>query len=229
MSVPRQSYSRGHDALRLLVARHGATLSNEEGRVTGQHDAPLSVLGKRQAEALGERLAGARFDAIVASDLSRALETAEAVARRVGLPVIVDSALREISMGAWEGRVYSDLVRDESELLTRIETDAAGAFGAPNGETWAQFSVRIQGALRQWVTRFPSGSILWVTHGGVVSVLLLHALGLPFDRRSQFRRDNTSLFEFDFAPDGVKVIRANDVAHLEGLRDDITLMKEQVL
>lgn len=218
--------------MRLLVARHGATLSNEEGRITGQLDAPLSAIGKRQAEALGERLAGARFDVIVASDLSRALETAEAITRRVKMPVIVDPALREISMGVWEGRIYSDLARDESELLMRIETDPSGAWGAPKGETWAQFSARILGAFKRWEHRFPSGNVLWVTHGGVVSVLLLHALGLPFDRRSQFRRDNTSLFEFDFEPDGVKVVRANDVAHLEQLEAvsaDMVVMKEQVL
>jgi broad specificity phosphatase PhoE len=215
--------------MRLLVARHGATLHNEERRVTGQIDAPLSALGQRQADALGERLAGARFDAIVASDLSRALETAEAVARRVGLPVIVDPDLREISMGAWEGRVYDDLVSDEHELLKRIEMDSQGGWGAPNGENWSQFSERVHGALARWQRRYPAGNLLWVTHGGVVSVLLLRALGLSFERRSQFRRDNASLFEFDFAPDGAKIVRANDVAHLERIMAVGTEMKEQVL
>ncbi len=229
MSLPQQSYGRNQDAMRLLVARHGATAHNEERRVTGQVDAPLSALGRRQAEALGERLAGARFDAIVASDLSRALETAEAIARRTGQPVIVDADLREISMGVWEGSVYDELVRDERELLMRIETDPQGAWGAPNGETWAQFSERVHRALARWQGRYPTGNLLWVTHGGVVSALLLRALGLSFERRSQFRRDNTSLFEFDYARDGTKVVRANDVAHLEEIETAGAEMKEQVL
>ena len=111
----------------------------------------------------------------------------------------------------------------------RIETDPHGAWGAPNGETWAQFSERVHRALARWQGRYPAGNLLWVTHGGVVSALLLRALGLSFERRSQFRRDNTSLFEFDFAPDGAKVVRANDVAHLEAIEAVSADMKEQVL
>ncbi|HEX8732635.1 MAG TPA: histidine phosphatase family protein [Ktedonobacterales bacterium] len=204
--------------MRLLVARHGATEHNENGRITGQTDAPLSALGQRQAEALGERLAGARFDAIVASDLDRAMETAEAVARRVGLPVMIDPDLREIAMGAWEGRVFAELLRDEPEMVRRVELDPLGAWGAPEGETWARFSGRVQGALARWRDHFPDGNVLWVTHGGVVSVLLLRALGLTFDRRRQFRRDNASIFEFEYAPAApIRVLRVNDTGHLERL------------
>lgn len=203
--------------MRLLVARHGATAHNEGGRITGQTDASLSVLGQRQAEALGERLAGARFDAIVSSDLARAMETAEAVARRVSLPVMIDPGLREIAMGAWEGRVFAELLRDEPETVKRVELDPLGAWGAPEGETWARFSGRVHDALARWRSHFPAGKVLWITHGGVVSVLLLRALGLTFDRRRQFRRDNTSLFEFDYAQSPVRVLRINDTGHLERL------------
>ena len=206
--------------MRLLIARHGATQFNQEYRMTGQTDAPLSALGLRQAAALAERLAGERFDTVVSSDLARARQTAEPVAQRLGLPVTLDAGLREISMGDWEGRRYPDIVREHAALLQRIETDPDGATGAPGGETWAQFAMRIDGALAHWRARHPAGSVLWVTHGGVVSVLLMRALGLGLDRRWQFPRGNTSLFELDYTPRGVILIRVNDTSHLDRSMSD---------
>jgi len=206
--------------MRLLIARHGATQFNQQYRMTGQIDAPLSALGLRQAEALALRLAHERFDVIVSSDLIRARQTAEPVARRLGLPVTLDAELREISMGEWEGRRFPDIRREHPELLARIESDPEGATGAPDGETWARFAARIDGALARWRAAHPEGRVLWVTHGGVVSVVMMRALGLSLDRRWQFPRGNTSLFELDYAPRGVVVIRANDTGHLDHLRSD---------
>lgn len=206
--------------MRLLIARHGVTQFNQEYRITGQVDAPLSALGLRQAEALAERLAGSHFDALVSSDLVRARQTAECIAQRIGQPVILDPELREISMGAWEGRRYRELEREESARLARVETDPTGQSGAPEGETWAQFGARVQGALARWRERFPQGNVLWVAHGGVVSVLLLHALEMSYERRNQFARGNTSLFEFEYRPSSVVIRRANDTSHLDHLRDE---------
>jgi broad specificity phosphatase PhoE len=210
----------GRRVMRLLVARHGLTQHNLEARFTGQFDAPLSALGGRQADALAARLAEMRFDAIVSSDLVRARVTAERIARRIGQQVIIDPDLREISMGAWEGKSLGDVMREWPDLLERVETDPTGEASAPQGESWARFSVRVVGALARWRAAYPQGKALWVTHGGVVSALLLHALGLSFERRRQFGRGNTSLFEFDYRPTGVVILRANDTSHLDGLVAD---------
>lgn len=203
--------------MRLLVARHGLTQHNSEFRFTGQIDAPLSPLGERQADALAERLAQKRFDAIVSSDLLRARETAERIARRGGQAVIFDPDLREISMGAWEGHSVNDVLRDWPDLFERVERDPLGEASPPEGESWARFGARVLGALARWRARYPQGDVLWVAHGGVVSVLLLHALGLSYERRMQFSRGNTSLFEFDYRPTGVVILRANDTSHLDAL------------
>lgn len=205
--------------MRLLVARHGATQHNLDGRFTGQTDAPLSLLGLRQAEALATRLATARFDAVVCSDLARARQTAEAIARHTSQPIEIDTDLREISMGAWEGRAYADVEREQADLMARVETDPTGEAAAPEGESWAWFSARVHGALGRWRERFPQGNVLWVTHGGVVSVLLLGALGLSYEQRHQFRRGNTGLFELDYGPQRVVVVRANDTSHLDHVEE----------
>ena len=212
--------------MRLLIARHGATQFNQEFRLTGQIDAPLSALGLRQADALAERLAerrgGKLFDALVSSDLTRARQTAERIGALLGQPVALDADLREISMGAWEGLPYRELKAEQAARLAQVETDPTGQSGAPGGETWAQFSERVIGALDRWRARWPEGDVLWVTHGGVVSVLLLHALALSFERRVQFPRGNTSLFELEYHAEGIRIFRMNDMSHLERLHVDDT-------
>lgn len=206
--------------MRLLVARHGATQHNLDGRFTGQFDAPLSALGERQADALAARLASQRFDALVASDLIRASVTAERISHVVGLPLTLDPALREISMGAWEGRTGHEIRREAPDLFARVIEDPTGEEAAPGGESWARFTARVDTARARWQARYPHGRVLWVAHGGVVSALVLRALGLSYDRRDQFARGNTSLFEFDYLPDRVVIVRANDTSHLDGFPDD---------
>lgn len=201
--------------MRLLVARHGATQHNLDARFTGQIDAPLSALGERQADALAQRLARRRFDAIVSSDLRRASDTAERISRHIGTPVKLDPALREISLGEWEGRAVGEVRREHGDLLTHIETDPAGETAYPGGESWAGFSARVLGALAYWRALYPDGELLWVAHGGVISALVVDALGLSVDRRRQIARGNTSLFEFEYRSAFVTLARANDMCHLE--------------
>ena len=87
----------------LLLVRHGETDWNAEGKLQGHTDRPLNDYGRRQAQALADRLAGEAIDAVYASDLSRARETAEILGARLGLPVVVDPDLREKNWGSWEG------------------------------------------------------------------------------------------------------------------------------
>jgi broad specificity phosphatase PhoE len=165
-------------------------------------------------------LADARFDAIVASDLARARITAERIALLHHQPVIVDADLREISMGAWEGRTVADVRREWPGLLERVECNPTGATSAPQGESWAQFVARVDGALTRWRERFPQGHLLWVAHGGVMSALLLRALGLSYAKRHQFARGNASLLEIDYRRDDPVILRSNDTSHLDGLADE---------
>src|SRR2546421_645446 len=96
--------------MRLILVRHGESEWNRISRYQGQADAPLSELGLRQAEALGQRLALEKIDAIYASPLQRALRTAEAIARfHPRVPVIQDTALYEIHHGDWQGLLAKEV------------------------------------------------------------------------------------------------------------------------
>ena len=214
--------------MRLLLARHGATANNAQQRYTGQSDVPLSPLGERQAEALGHRLASERIECVVASDLSRARATADTVARPHGITVRLDADLREISMGAWEGSTYAELLDREPDALRRWQSDPV-TYAPPHGETVAQVRDRLVVALNRWRMAYPAGTVLWVTHGGVIGILLCHLLGMDLNRRWQFRRDNAALTELDLGEDVAVLMSLNDTGHLRTLMDGEAAEARQVL
>ena len=133
----------------LLLVRHGETDWNAAGRLQGHTDRPLNDYGRRQAKELAERLAGEGADAIYASDLVRAKETAEIVGERLGLTVAVDPDLREKDWGTWEGLTGDERVHVEFE-----------------GESTEDHRDRVMGAVRRIVARHPEQRIVVVTHGG---------------------------------------------------------------
>ena len=145
----------------LLLVRHGETDWNAEGRLQGHTDRPLSDYGQRQARELADELAGEPLDAIYASDLERARETAEIVGERLGLPVTVDPELREKDWGTWEGLTPAE--RDSVELV---------------GESTEAHQERILRALERIAERHPGGRVLVVTHGGSMRRVQTAALGM---------------------------------------------------
>jgi 2,3-bisphosphoglycerate-dependent phosphoglycerate mutase len=145
----------------LMLVRHGETDWNADGRLQGQTDRPLSEFGRRQARRLAEELADDELEAIYASDLSRARETAEIVGERLGLAVALDADLREKDWGTWEG-------------LTSVERDRVEFVG----ETTEAHQVRVLHALRRIAEQHPGGRVLVVTHGGSMRRVQTAALGM---------------------------------------------------
>jgi broad specificity phosphatase PhoE len=134
----------------LLIVRHGETDWNAERRWQGHADVPLNERGREQARVLADELTSHRIDAIYTSDLSRARETADIVSARLGVPVVVDPALREIDVGPLEG----------------LTAEEAKAFEGWHGEPIESHSERIMRALCRIAEAHPRGRVLAVTHGG---------------------------------------------------------------
>jgi probable phosphoglycerate mutase len=214
--------------VRLLLARHGATQNNFDARFTGQSDIPLSPLGERQAQALARRLSEECLSRIVSSDLQRARRTAEIVAARVGLPVELDRDLREIALGAWEGRTHAELEAEAPDDLRRWRRDAP-TWAPPGGETYAALRTRLWRALTRWQEAEPDGTVVWVTHGAAIGVLLCDVVGIELTRGWQFRRDNAAISELDVGPERIVVARLNDAAHLAGVAEGERVERFQVM
>jgi broad specificity phosphatase PhoE len=200
----------------LVVVRHGETANNMAAQFTGQMDVPLSARGEQQALALTTSLANERFDALISSDLQRARATLAPLSELLEQPVQLDIALREISVGVWEGQSGAAVRALYPGAIERWE--ASDSYAPEGGETVAAFRERIIEAFERTRRDFPDGSVLWMTHGGVLGVLLCHVLGMDLQRRWQFRRDNTAIFEFDVGADYCIIMRANDTAHLRHLK-----------
>ncbi len=203
--------------MRLILVRHGETFYNAQRRFTGQSDVPLNSLGERQTAALVECLTTEHLDVIVTSDLERTRVTAEAIARNHHLPVQEDIDLRELAFGEWEGYTYDEVLAKDANLAAQWRVDPA-KYAPPGGETVAQLRDRCARALKRWQTQYPEASVLWVTHGGLIGVLLCHVLGLDLKRRWQFRHDNASISELRLSGERVIIVRLNETAHIRSLR-----------
>ncbi len=159
----------------VYLARHGESDWNVERRWQGHADRPLTDRGREQAQALAARLAGVELDAIYASDLRRAWETAEAVAVPRGLEVVRRPELREVDVGSWSGFTRDECADRFPDAFLRWQE---GGSGWDDGESYEDMGVRIVTAVQRLAAEHPDGSILVVSHGGPIRAVHAHALGV---------------------------------------------------
>jgi alpha-ribazole phosphatase len=201
--------------LHLMLVRHGETEWNVQRRYQGQSDIPLSNLGRRQAELVAERLVGKRIDAIYASDLKRAWETAQAIAEKNSLDVLTEPRLRELKFGILEGLTFEEAEEQYPDMIAAWLEDFNNT---PEGaETIDLFNARIVSLLDYLNEKHDEQIVLLVGHGGSLSEILRVVLGLSRERRWYINMDNASLSEISIAEDYVAVNRLNDTCHLTDL------------
>jgi broad specificity phosphatase PhoE len=161
---------------RLIVWRHGNTDWNAGSRVQGQTDVPLNDLGRRQAVDAAELLVRLRPAAIVASDLSRAADTAAALAALTGLTISTDERLRERHFGEWQGRTMAEVAAERPEEHARW---TAGEDVIGGGvETLEDLGKRVCDALQDAAGLAPpGGTVVVATHGAAARSGVGHLLG----------------------------------------------------
>jgi probable phosphoglycerate mutase len=186
--------SEPNGQFRLLLVRHGETDANRETRMQGHSDLGLNAAGRRQLSRTAERLAGEKIDAIYASDLRRAIESAEPIAKRHGLEVRTDPRLREQNLGDWEGDIWFDLPGlYGQEALDRFMGDMD--YGPPGGESKRQVLDRVREGILEIGARHAGETIVIVSHGGPVMMFAYDALRIPFGKENRFYAANGSLSE----------------------------------
>jgi broad specificity phosphatase PhoE len=196
-------------AERLILIRHGDLGDRRRGRYIGRTDAPLSAEGRRQAAALAGPLARLPNGAgVLVSPLRRTRETAEIALGR-GANFAVDSDLREIDFGRWEGMRFAEILAADPAAVDRWAA-LAEDFAFPDGESIGNFRKRI-GTAAGRIAADPAGTAVVVTHGGVIRFFICHFLGLP---------DRAHLL-FDVHPASISEIR------IDGGKGVLTLLNER--
>lgn len=164
---------------KILLLRHGQIeTATHEKRFIGQIDLPLSSGGRQQAAYWQSCLATLSLGAVVASPLSRCLETARIVTGG-GCEIATIPGLREIGLGQWEGMPISDVKRRWPDAYRQRGLDMAG-FRPPDGENFLDLKKRVLPAFETAVEKFASPALV-VTHAGVIRMLLCHILGMPVE------------------------------------------------
>ncbi|MEU1878572.1 bifunctional RNase H/acid phosphatase [Streptosporangium sp. NPDC020072] len=202
-------------ATTLLLLRHGETPMSVERRFSGLGDPELTPNGLAQAEAAAARLTREPYDVqvVVSSPLRRALVTAEAVAARLGLDVVVEPDLRETDFGAWEGHTFTEIQRHWPDELATWLADPSAA--PPGGESFGDAARRVQVIGDRLVERYEGRTVLAVSHVTPIKMLVRSALLAPLAALYRMHLDLAALSLIEYYADGPAVVKAfNDTSHL---------------
>ncbi|MGQ9540197.1 MAG: histidine phosphatase family protein [Armatimonadota bacterium] len=200
--------------LRLLLVRHGETDWNQQMRFQGQTDVALNARGIEQAEAVAYRLRNEPLQAIYSSDLQRAMQTAQIVAKYHDLSPVADPDLRELSYGIWEGMSREEILASEwAELFERYRKDSL-RHRPPGAEYPEQIIERSRRMLARVRHQHSDGTVCIVGHGGSLRALICVALSAPLEVFRHIRLDNASLSAIECGSDWTWVSLINDTCHL---------------
>ena len=203
---------------RVVAVRHGQTAWNAESRIQGNTDIGLDATGLRQAQALADALAGAGIEAIYASDMARALQTAQAVADRTGLAVTADSGLRERGFGIFEGMTHAAVAERWPDLAQRWRQREPG-FRPDGGEALADFYARAVGCAERLAARHPGQTIALVAHGGVLDCLYRAATRAALQSPRTWQLGNASINRLLYSAGGFTLVGWNDAMHLDAIAE----------
>jgi probable phosphoglycerate mutase len=196
----------------VLVVRHGLTASTGKVLAGWTPGLVLDDRGRAQAGELGERLAGVRLDAIVASPLERCQQTAEIIAAALAerVPVQTDERLGECRYGDWTGRQLRHLAKEPLWPVVQAHPSAV-RFPGPDGESMAHMQFRAVQAVLDWNARLgPKAAYLICSHADVIKSILADSLGLHLDLMQRIVVDPCSVSIIRYTPLRPFLVRMND-------------------
>lgn len=204
---------------RITAIRHGETAWNAETRIQGQLDVGLNDTGRWQALQAGAALAGEQVDVVISSDLARAHETAQAIARHHGLDVRVEKQLRERGFGSFQGMTYAQIeAQMPQEALLWRKRDLQFAPGG--GESLLVFRERVARCMRRLAIEHAGRHVVVVSHGGVMDILYREATALDLAAPRTWQLGNASINRILFNGEHFSLIGWSDTRHLESGLDE---------
>lgn len=209
----------------ILLLRHGQSEGNEQGRFGGHGPTPLTARGRVQAEAAARAIAAeGPLEAIWASDLHRAVDTARPVAAATGLALQITPALRERSVGVFTGLTFAEAEARFPEAYAALmarESDVCPDGGETPLACGERAVAHIESVVAARTTATGDGRLLFVSHAATLNLVLMHLLGLSHrthGKRIWFRTDNCALHRLRRSSEGLwQVTALNDRSHLAGI------------
>ncbi|WP_039789241.1 histidine phosphatase family protein [Herbaspirillum huttiense] len=202
----------------ILLIRHGETDWNVDKRLQGHIDIGLNEAGQRQVLALGEALAGEGIDAVFASDLQRARDTAQAVADAAGLEVLIDAGLRERCYGGFEGLRHTEIEARYPEAYRQWkarEPDFRYPAGERIAETMREFYERSVAAVQRVLASGRYRKVAIVTHGGVLECVHHWASQTSFAQPRTFDIFNASVNRLHWDGERAHIRSWGEIGHLQ--------------
>ena len=201
------------EATRLIAVRHGETAWNVDTRIQGQIDIGLNATGLWQAQRAGQALADEDIGVVYASDLSRAWQTAEEIARPHGLAVQPEPRLRERAFGHFEGLSFAE-IEATLPVQAKLWRERDPEFEPDGGESLLVFRDRVTGVASELAARHPGELVVLVAHGGVMDVLYRAATRQALQAPRTWQLGNAAINRMLWTPEGFSLVGWSDTAHL---------------
>lgn len=196
------------------LVRHGRTAWNAQRRVMGRLDEGVEPVARRDAEAVADALAAEDVVAIVSSPLRRALQTAGPLANRVGIEPRLDERVSELRVGRWEG-LTEDGISERWPEEWRQWRNEPHTLALEGRETLHELNARVAAVLDELACSSDDGAAVVYTHDAVVRAAVAWALRTGPEVYRHVEVANCSITTVRVL-DGVRrLVRANDVGHLE--------------
>jgi len=200
--------------MRLILARHGETVWNREGRIMGQSDIELTERGREQAARLGAALKDEELAAVYSSPLRRCRETANEIARPHNLEVIPDDGLMELDAGDLDGLTVDELMPRYGEFLKKWATGGP-SLKVPGGESMADLQGRAWASVKRVANLYVDGTVVVVSHSLAIQSIVCKALDMSLSNLRRLRMDLASMSILSFGQEGALLLLYNDTCHLE--------------
>lgn len=194
------------------MVRHGYTGEHYDGRFVGSTDVPLAREGLMQVSALAATAMAVAPAKCFCSPMLRARETADAMLKPVEFRYEVAPNLREIGFGHWECMTFAEISTSDPENVNRW-AEYSEDFSFPGGESIRSFNTRVKDFARQAVDE-PAGTVLVVTHGGIIRALICYLLGLDFRNYLLFDVKPASVSRIAIYDGKGVLTQLNDLCHL---------------
>jgi len=200
-------------ATRLFFVRHGQTVLSNKDAFCGVTEAPLTAVGRHQAQQVATRLSREHIDALYCSPQGRVRETASPIASALGLEIQIRQALHEMDFGKWEGRVQADVAVDFPREMAAWER-GSWAVQPPGGETQQDVIARVVPCIVELVAAHAGQTIVVVSHRTTLRLLIGHLLNLSLLNSRALHVDTASISKLLITDDQVQLIFFNDTSHL---------------